>query len=555
MGRGIMLQDADLVSVGAWTPGHAEPAFSPPDVLQFIERVREPVHIVREPHSGRVGIALGGESHGRSALSQGAWPLLATLPALYPEWLGDRSFCEEHGVRFPYATGAMANGIATAEMVIEMARAGMIGFYGAAGLAAHRVAEAIDQIQAAIGGSDLAWGSNLIHSPNEPDLEEAVVDLYLQRGVTKVCASAFMDLTPAVVRYGLTGITVTPDGRIHRRNHIFAKISRPEVARRFLSPAPQPIVQALLAAGKITAEEAELSARLPLAEDITVEADSGGHTDNRPLPALFPMIRQLAETLAAQHRYPRPLRVGAAGGLGTPQAVAAAFAMGAAYVMTGSVNQAAVESGLSLEGRKLLAQADLADVIMAPAADMFELGVKLQVLRRGSLFAQRATQLWELYDKHSSLESIPAATRAQLESGVFKASIDEIWAQTARFWSGRDAREVARAEQDPKHKMALVFRWYLGKSSRWAIDGDPARKLDYQVWCGPAMGSFNAWVKGSFLEPIESRTVAQIARNLLEGAAVVTRAQQLRTYGVAVPQTAFHFAPRPLGLGVYFGER
>ena len=40
--------------------------------------------------------------------------------------------------------------------------------------------------------------------------------------------------------------------------------------------------------------------------------------------------------------------------------------------------------------------------------------------------------------------------------------------------------------------------------------------------------------------------VVQIARNLLEGAAAVTRAQQLRSYGVPVPQSAFHFVPRPL---------
>ena len=60
------------------------------------------------------------------------------------------------------------------------------------------------------------------------------------------------------------------------------------------------------------------------------------------------------------------------------------------------------------------------------------------------------------------------------------------------------------------------------------------------------MGSFNTWVKGSFLEDPTRRGVAQIALNLLEGAAVVTRAQQLRTFGVAVPAGAFDFRPRPL---------
>jgi len=32
----------------------------------------------------------------------------------------------------------------------------------------------------------------------------------------------------------------------------------------------------------------------------------------------------------------------------------------------------------------------------------------------------------------------------------------------------------------------------------------------------------------------------------MEGAAVLTRAQQLRTFGVAVPPEAFNYRPRPL---------
>jgi hypothetical protein len=94
--------------------------------------------------------------------------------------------------------------------------------------------------------------------------------------------------------------------------------------------------------------------------------------------------------------------------------------------------------------------------------------------------------------------------------------------------------------------MALVFRWYLGLSSKWAIAGEEGRKMDYQIWCGPAMGAFNDWVKGSFLEPAGNRTVVQVAWNLLEGAATVTRAQQLRAVGLPVPGDAFRYSPRQL---------
>jgi trans-AT polyketide synthase, acyltransferase and oxidoreductase domains len=540
----VVTPSVELTPVALWVPGSSAPAFGAAELLPAIAAVRQPAHVVREGASGRVGVGLGGEVS--IAARPGSLPLLATLPALYPEWLGDRSFCEAHGVRFPYVVGEMANGIATTRMVIAAARAGMLGFFGAAGLGFERVERALDELRDGLGDA-LPWGVNLIHSPNEPALEDRVADLLIRRGVARVSASAFMALTPAVVRYAASGLTVDAAGRIARKHHVFAKVSRAEVARRFMAPAPEEMLRALVERGLLTASEAELARRVPVAEDITIEADSGGHTDNQALTALLPTILSLRDEVTAKHGFARPVRVGAAGGLGTPGAVAAAFALGAAYVLTGSVNQAAVESGLSEAGKAMLAQADLADVIMAPAADMFELGVKVQVLKRGTMFGVRAAKLYDAYVKYPSLEAIPAAARAALEADVLHATFDEIWADTRAFWQRRDPAEIARCEADPRRRMALVFRWYLGKASKWAIDGEPTRRADYQVWCGPAMGAFNAWTRGSFLAEPGSRTVVQIGLNLLEGAAVVTRAQQLRTYGVPVPPSAFDFRPRALG--------
>ena len=500
-------------------------------------RARETCFVVRDD-AGRVGAAFAG-----SVDDHGAHALVGVLPPLFPEWLGDRSFCEAHGVRFPYVVGEMANGIATARMVIAAAEHGCLGFFGAAGLQPAVVEKNIDEIERALG--DRAWGANLIHSPHEPALEDAIVDLYLRRGVRRVSASAYMDLTPMVVRYAASGLRVV-DGAIVRRHHVFAKISRPEVAARFMRPAPAATLQALRAAGRITDEEARLAALVPVACDVTVEADSGGHTDNQALPCVFPTVAALRDALVAEHGV--PIRVGAAGGLGAPSALAAAFAMGAAYVLTGSVNQSAVESGLSPQGRALLCGARLGDVMMAPAADMFEMGVKVQVLKKGSLFAVRAQKLYDAYRAAASWDDVPADERERIQKDVLRAHFDDAWAKTKAFWDARDPRESARAAQDPKHKMALVFRSYLGQASKWAIAGDDARALDFQIWCGPAMGAFNAWVDGSFLAEPQARTTGQIALNLLEGALVTTRASQLRSFGAPMPERAFAFAPRPLAL-------
>jgi PfaD family protein len=472
--------------------------------------------------------------------------LRAWLPGTYPEWLGDRSFNETHAVRFPYVTGAMANGIATTRLVIAMSRAGMLGFFGAAGLSLGRVEKAVDELQRELGEGS-TWGSNLIHSPNEPALEAAVADLYVRRGVRRVSAAAYLGLTAPLVRYACTGLSTDPHGQILRRNHVFAKISHPQVARHFVEPAPEGMLRALVQAGQLTEREAQLAGHVALAEDITAESDSGGHTDNRPLSALLPTIVALRDEVQAARGYQRPIRVGAAGGIGTPHAVAAAFALGAAYVLTGSVNQGCVESGVDAEARAMLAQADIGDVVMAPAADMFEQGVKVQVLKRGTMFAARARKLYELYRDYPSLDAIPDAHRAGLEDRILRGSVADTWAATREFWMGRDPAEVDKAEADPHHKMALVFRSYLGRASRWAIDGLSDRRADYQIWCGPAMGAFNRWTEGSFLADPSRREAVQVALNLLEGAAMVTRAQQLRSFGLPMPASAFDFRPRPLG--------
>src|SRR5205814_3143781 len=124
--------------------------------------------------------------------------------------------------------------------------------------------------------------------------------------------------------------------------------------------------------------------------------------------------------------------------------------MGAAFIVTGSVNQACVESGSSDTVRQMLAEAEQADCAMAPAADMFEMGVKVQVLKRGTMFAMRAAKLLEFYRAHDSIDRIPASDRAMLEKMIFRAPLEEIWDQTRGYFLDRDPSQVDRAERDPK---------------------------------------------------------------------------------------------------------
>jgi PfaD family protein len=471
--------------------------------------------------------------------------LVAVIPSCRLEDLGDPQFRARHGLRFPCMSGAMANGIGSVEIVEAMARAGFLGIFGSAGLSLGAIEHAIDRIEE-FARESLPFGMNLIHSPGEPELESAIVDLYLRRRVTLVEASAFLNLTLPVVRYRVAGISRDASGRLIVPNRIIAKVSRVEVASKFIAPPPSQFLRELVDSGHITSEQAEWASHIPMADDITAEADSGGHTDNQPAIVLLPTMIALREQLQARHSFKAPPRVGAAGGISTPWAAAAAFAMGAAYVVTGSVNQSCVEAGTSDAVRRMLAQAQQADIAMAPAADMFEMGVRVQVLKRGTLFAMRAAKLYELYRAHESLDRIPEADRGALEKTIFRAPIAQIWQQTMDFFAKRDPSRIERAHRDPKQKMALVFRWYLGMSSQWANQGDPARTVDYQIWCGPAMAAFNDWVRGTFLEHPENRRVVTVALNILYGAAVLTRSRIASMQGLTLPTGVPRLLPLPV---------
>lgn len=514
-------------------------AFDPAGIATKLLKLDLPCTVVNV--NGQIGVAHPAELNASGSSS--SVQVLSTLAPLLPHQLGDPSFQTFHGVKYAYATGAMAGGIASADLVIALGRQKILSSFGAGGLPPARIESAIHRIQQALPLGPYAF--NLIHSPNDPSLERRAIDLYLSYGVRTVEASAFLDLTPNIVYYRAAGLSLDSSSQIQIRHKVIAKVSRREVATKFLQPAPIKFLKDLVAQGLITEQQAALAERVPMADDLTVEADSGGHTDNRPLVCLLPSLISLRDEIQAKSSYETPVRVGVAGGIGTPQSVLAAFMMGAAYVVTGSVNQSCLEAATSHHVKQLLAQAEMPDVMMAPAADMFEMGVKLQVLKRGTLFPVRAQKLYEIYKNYDSIEAISPKEREQLEKQIFRKSLDEIWAETVAFFQQRDPAQLERVIANPKRKMALIFRWYLGLSSRWSNIGEPEREIDYQIWCGPAMGSFNDWVRGTYLAEPQNRRVTDVADHLMTGAAFLYRLQSLTLQGLHLPAAYRQYYPVP----------
>lgn len=435
--------------------------------------------------------------------------------AITPESLGDAAFKADYGLQYAYIAGAMYKGIASKELVVAMGKARMIGYLGTGGMTLDEIEADVRYIQTELANGE-PYGMNLLCNLVEPAVEGQTVDLFLRHGIRYVEAAAYMQMTPSLVRYRLHGIQRQPDGTVTVPNYVLAKVSRPEVATLFMQPAPQRILDKLLASGQITAEEAELSRFVPMSEDICVEADSGGHTDQGVAYALMPAMLKLRDEVTREHNYAKSIRVGAAGGIGTPEAAAAAFVLGAEFILTGSINQCTVEAGTSDAVKEMLQGINVQDTAYAPAGDMFELGAKVQVLRRGVFFHARANKLYALYQQYNSLDEIDAATRRQIQEKYFKRTFDEVWAETRAYYERTQPEEVTRAEQNPKHKMALIFRWYFVHTTRLAMSGSVEQRVDYQVHCGPAQGAFNQWVKGTDLEDWRNRHVDQIGLKLMQ---------------------------------------
>ncbi|PWK14996.1 ACP S-malonyltransferase [Tumebacillus permanentifrigoris] len=429
---------------------------------------------------------------------------------LAAESLGSQAFKQDYQVKYAYMSGAMSMGIASKELVVRMGRAGLLGFLGTGGVELWQTEEAIRYIQRELAAGQ-AYGMNLLHTPKQPEREEQHVDLYLQYGVRNLEASAFMSMTPALIKYRAHGLAME-NGRVVAHNRIIAKVSRPEVAENFLSPAPDYIVEKMVDQRKITREQAHMLKQIPMADDLCLEGDSGGHTDGGNAFVIMPSITKLRDEMMAKYGYHKQVRVGVAGGIGTPDAAAAAFVLGADFILTGSINQCTVEAGTSNAVKDLLQQINIQDTAYAPAGDMFELGARIQVMKKGVFFPARAKKLHELYLQHQSLDEINEKDKKQIQEKYFKRTFDDLYAELKRTLP---QPEVEKAESNPKHKMALLFKWYFNYSARIALQGEQDKQVDFQIHCGPALGAFNQWVKGTELENWRNRHCDEIGIKLM----------------------------------------
>jgi trans-AT polyketide synthase, acyltransferase and oxidoreductase domains len=441
------------------------------------------------------------------ALSAGRLALVNDRRSVGPEDLGARTFRDRYGLRFAYLAGSMYGGISAKDMIVRLANAGTLGFFGTGGVPLSEIECGMRAALAELGPA-MPFGANLLYQYAHPGREKALVDLLLQLGVGIIEASGFPRITPALAKYRLKG------GRI------LAKVSRASVAEMFLKPAPRHLVSRLVEQGEVTTDEAKRVGNLPMADDLCVEEYAGWNSTIASLATHLPAILRIRNAHDALG--PR-VHVGAAGGIGTPEAAAAAFVLGAEFIVMGSVNQCTMEAATSPEVKKMLQGLTVDDTGFAPSSEMFEFGIRTRMVKRGVFFPARANRLYELWRQHNSFEAIDRVTRRLIEEKYLLCPFDDAYA-AAKARLRRTVPEVdARTMESPKEKLALAFRHYFDRGFELALAGDPSRRVDYLIYCGPAMGAFNHWVQGTKLEPWEARHVDLVAQYLMEETARLLR--------------------------------
>lgn len=439
-----------------------------------------------------------------------------TKPAVEPSGmmsgkdLGSQTFKKRFNLAYACLAGGMFRGISSARLVVQMGNAGMMGFFGTQGLPLEKVDENIAIIRRGLD-KGREFGVNLSAGPDQA----ALVSLILERDITCIEVSGFIDVPPELVKYRAAGMGKDPNHPDRPCNRIIAKLSRPEVAEHFLSSPRERILDQLVNSGEISASQASMARKFPVADALCVTAGCGGHTDRGTSVTLLPVMIGLRNRVQKETNC--EVFVGAAGGIGTPEAAAAAFVLGADFILTGSINQCTVEAGTSEAVKTMLQDINVQDTEYAPAGDIFEMGARVQVLRRGVFFPARANKLYQLYSRFDSLEEIPEKTARQIQDRYFKRSFEDIWNEHRTYLKSQGMEAVIeKVEANPKQKMAAVFRWYFQWSTNLALAGDQDNSVDFQVYTGPALGAFNQWVKGTDLESWQNRHVDRIAQKLLD---------------------------------------
>ena len=396
---------------------------------------------------------------------------------------------------------------------MRAAKAGLLSFFGAEGLPLHTIEGALRQIRQQLS-NDHFFGVGMLRSQGDEDSEMRLAHLCVQYKVPALEISSFSMVSRAIVYYRVKGLKKRWDGSIECQHKIIAKVSHIHQVASYLKPPPRWIVDELLSEQLINPEQAEMSQSIGLCDDLCVIGDCGEKTTGGSVFLLYPHVYQIKKQLETSYPHVRNVHLGVGGGLGTPQAIAHVFSMGADFILTGSINQATVEAGSSAAVKELLITMGLMDTQTCSSENVFDTQGRIQVLNMHNAFPAKADFLQALWMSYESVSDMPSSLQVHLKEQYF----DDLGDNNNEH--SKSTVSNLKGDLDPKLSMAKLFESYFERAQNHVILANDSldNATDYLIHTGPALGAFNEWVKGTPLESWKNRHVDVVAIHLLESA-------------------------------------
>ena len=191
-----LLSTRTQIPIGTWVGSESEITTNPEEIRSILKDLGSECFLL--DYQNQIGVTQSGDLYPLTGKEEGI-PVIGFLRPQSPAYFGNPGFIKEHGLKYAYMAGSMANAISNESLVIALGKAGFLASFGAGGVPPARLLEAIKTLQDQLPDGPYAF--NLIHSPQEPILEQKAVDYYLQHQVRTIEASAFLRLTPTLVEY------------------------------------------------------------------------------------------------------------------------------------------------------------------------------------------------------------------------------------------------------------------------------------------------------------------------------------------------------------------
>jgi trans-AT polyketide synthase/acyltransferase/oxidoreductase domain-containing protein len=468
------------------------------------------------------------EATRRAASSRSAAPaqaegaaLAAAAPGESSDGLGSARFRRRFGLRRAYVAGSLHHGISSPELVARLARAGALGCLGVQGLAVAQ-AEGLIARAMALAGRDRSFCVGVPAGTNQPALEDAIASICIRHSVPALEVRAEAP-SPALARFRLQDLaarSATTGPRL-----VLVKVNSLDAAERFMRPAPAWLTARLVEQRAISPEDAALASHWPMADAVCIEPSARGG-EAAPCLSLLPVALARRAALARELRSAADVSIGLGGGLGDPAAVAAAFALGAEFVLLGSVHLRSAEAALPSSLKARLRSLDLTDIALAPDPDAYESGGRIEIVRAGGAFPAWAMRLREVWESHAHWNEVEPGLRRKLEREAFGCSFDEALSHARAYFAAQAPDEIERSERDGRHRMALVFRWAQYRALQSTLSTD--QPANPHLRCSAALGSFNHWWPTQDRADADLPHADAIAEAMMDGAARVLRNLQDR---------------------------